>query len=86
MVFIKTFFNLNGLFICNKIMVLRMFLNEEKIVTSIVEELTKPDVVKLIKSSSDVKSEFKKIATEVIVKLFKILWQQHNFYEGELKK
>lgn len=52
----------------------------------LVEELTKPDVVNIIKKDKDVEKRVKEIVTDVITKLFKILWQHKNFYDSNLVK
>lgn len=59
----------------------------DKIIKKLVtEELSKPEVINLVKKDKDIEKRIKEIATEVIVNLFKILWQHRNFYETNITK
>ena len=59
----------------------------DKIIKKLVtEELSKPEVINLVKKDKDIEKRIKEIATEVIVNLFKILWQHRNFYEKNITK
>lgn len=63
-----------------------MFFNENKIKELVTEELTKTDVISLLKKNKDIEKRIKEITTEVIVNLFKILWQHRNFYDSNITK
>lgn len=63
-----------------------MFFNENKIKELVTEELTKTDVISLLKKDKDIEKRIKEITTEVIVNLFKILWQHRNFYDSNITK
>lgn len=59
----------------------------DKIIKKLVtEELSKPEVINLVKKDKNIEKRMKEIATEVIVNLFKILWQHRNFYETNITK
>lgn len=59
----------------------------DKIIKKLVtEELSKPEVINLVKKDKDIEKRIKEIVTEVIVNLFKILWQHRNFYETNITK
>lgn len=63
-----------------------MRLTEEKIKELVVEELTKTDVIDLIKKNKDIEKKVKEITTEVITDLFKILWQHKSFYDKNISR
>ena len=63
-----------------------MLLDDENIQNLIFEEITKSDILNIIKKDKDFEKKVKEIAAEVIVNLFKILWQHRNFYDNAITK
>ena len=63
-----------------------MQLSKNRIEDIIVEELNKSDIINLIKKDKDIEKKVKDIVTDVIVNLFKTLWQHKNFYENIINK
>lgn len=63
-----------------------MVASNDNIVKLVTEELTKKEVIDIIKKDRDIEKKVKQIATEVIVNLFKVLWQHKNFYESSISK
>jgi hypothetical protein len=61
---------------------LLMKINEEKVATLVAEEINKSDILKVIKSDKDFEKRVKQIANDVIVDLFRVLWQHNNIYKN----
>jgi uncharacterized FlaG/YvyC family protein len=61
-------------------------ISENKLRSLISEELKKTDIVSVIKSDKDVEKRIKEIASEVIVSLFKMLWQHRSFYDKAITR
>lgn len=59
-----------------------MLLNENKIISMITEELTKNDVMDIIKNDKDFEKRVKKITSEVVTELFRVLWQHNNIFKA----
>ena len=59
-----------------------MKINEEKIATLVAEEINKSDVLKIIKNDKDFEKRVKQIANDVIVDLFRVLWQHNSIYKN----
>lgn len=59
-----------------------MKINEEKVATLIAEEISKSDILKVIKTDKDFEKRVKQIANDVIVDLFRVLWQHNNIYKN----
>lgn len=54
--------------------------------TIVEEELKKSDIVDVVKKNKDIEQYIKKIAGEVLDKLFQVLWQQKSFYQSNITK
>lgn len=63
-----------------------MLLEDKNIQNLIFEEITKSDILNIIKKDKDFEKKVKEITAEVIVNLFKILWQHRNFYDTTITK
>lgn len=63
-----------------------MLFNENKIKEYVFEDLNKSDLISFIKKDKEFEKKVKEIVTEVIVNLFKVLWQHKNFYETSINK
>lgn len=59
-----------------------MTLNEEKIVRLVAEELSKSDIVDMFKHDKDFEKKVKEIVTEVLMELFRVLWQHNGIFRG----
>jgi len=59
-----------------------MKINEEKVATLVTEEINKSDILKMIKNDKDFEKRVKQIANDVIVDLFRVLWQHNNIYKN----
>jgi hypothetical protein len=56
-------------------------LNEELIKT-ITEELTKNDVLNLVKKDKDFEKRVKSIVSDVVIDMFRVLWQHSNMFKA----
>lgn len=59
-----------------------MILNEEKIIRLVTEELSKSDVINLIKHDKDFEKKVKEIISEVICEMFRVLWQHNGIFKS----
>lgn len=57
-------------------------LNEAKIAQLISEEMKKSDVIDMFKNNKDFEKRVKKIASEVITELFRVLWQHNSLFKN----
>ncbi len=55
--------------------------NYKKIVNIITEELNKSDVIDIIKNDKDFEKRVKKITSDVVTELFRVLWQHSNIFK-----
>lgn len=62
-----------------------MKINEEKIASLITEELNKSDILKIIKNDKDFEKRVKEIANDVVVDLFRVLWQHNGIFKNLAK-
>ncbi len=62
-----------------------MTIDENKIASLIFEEMSKKDIVDIIKKDKDIENKIKDIVSDVIIKLFKFLWQNNAYYKSNLK-
>lgn len=62
-----------------------MKINEEKIVNLVAEEIKKSDVLKYIKNDKDFEKRVKEIANDVVVDLFRVLWQHNGIFKNLAK-
>lgn len=62
-----------------------MKINEEKIASLITEEIKKSDVISIIKNDKDFEKRVKEIANDVVVDLFRVLWQHNGIFKNLAK-
>lgn len=62
-----------------------MKINEEKIANLVAEEIKKSDVLKYIKNDKDFEKRVKEIANDVVVDLFRVLWQHNGIFKNLAK-
>lgn len=62
-----------------------MKINEEKITNLVAEEIKKSDVLKYIKNDKDFEKRVKEIANDVVVDLFRVLWQHNGIFKNLAK-
>lgn len=62
-----------------------MKINEEKIVQLVAEEIKKSDVISMIKNDKDFEKRVKEIANDVVVDLFRVLWQHNGIFKNLAK-
>ena len=55
---------------------------EEKLITLITEEMSKSDVMDIIKKDKDFERRVKKITADVVTDLFRVLWQHNNIFKA----
>lgn len=60
-------------------------LNEVKIAHIISEELKKSDVIDMFKKDKDFEKQVKKITSDVLTDLFRVLWQHHGLFKNLAK-
>lgn len=56
--------------------------NTDKIINIITEELNKSDVIDIIKNDKDFEKRVKKIASDVVTELFRVLWQHNSIFKS----
>lgn len=64
----------------------KLIISENKLLGMLSEELSKKDILSLMKTDKDIERRVKELAGEVVVSLFKVLWQQRNFYDKTITK
>ena len=62
-----------------------MKINEEKIAELVTEEIKKSDILKYIKNDKDFEKRVKQIANDVVVDLFRVLWQHNGLFKNLAK-
>jgi hypothetical protein len=60
-------------------------LNEAKIANIISEELKKSDVIDMFKKDKDFEKQVKKITSDVLTDLFRVLWQHNGLFKNLAK-
>ncbi len=60
-------------------------INEAKIAHIISEELKKSDIVDMFKKDKDFEKQVKKITSDVLTDLFRVLWQHHGLFKNLAK-
>lgn len=60
-------------------------LNETKIANIISEELKKSDVIDMFKKDKDFEKQVKKITSDVLTDLFRVLWQHNGLFKNLAK-
>lgn len=64
----------------------KIIISENKLRKIITEELTKSDVIDIIKHDRDVENRVKDLVSKVIVSLYKLLYQNRSFYENQITR
>ena len=62
-----------------------MKINEEKITQLVTEEIKKSDILSMIKNDKDFEKRVKEIANDVVVDLFRVLWQHNGIFKNLAK-
>ena len=57
-------------------------ITEEQIVNLVTESIEKSDLIKYIEKDKDFEKRVKKIASEVITELFRVLWQHNALFKN----
>lgn len=60
-------------------------LNEVKIAHIISEELKKSDIIDMFKKDKDFEKQVKKITSDVLTDLFRVLWQHNGLFKNLAK-
>lgn len=60
-------------------------LNEAKIARLISEELKKSDIIDMFKKDKDFEKQVKKITSDVLTDLFRVLWQHNGLFKNLAK-
>lgn len=61
---------------------MKLKINEEKISNIITEEIKKSDIMDIIKNDKDFEKRVKEISNEVVVELFRVLWQHNGIFKN----
>lgn len=56
--------------------------NTDKIINIITEELNKSDIIDIIKNDKDFEKRVKKIVSDVVTELFRVLWQHNSIFKS----
>lgn len=59
-----------------------MLLNEKTLSKMISEEISKSDVMDIIKNDKEFEKRVKKITSDVVTDLFRVLWQHNNIFKS----
>ena len=59
-----------------------MIITEGQIVEAVTAELKKSDIVDMFKHDKDFEKKVKEIVTEVLMELFRVLWQHNGIFRG----
>ena len=54
---------------------------DNKIVNIIAEELSKKDVIKIAKDDKEFEKAIRKIVTDVVVDMYRVLWQHNGIFK-----
>ena len=54
--------------------------------TYLKEEFDKDDMMDVVKRDKNFEKRIKEITTDVVVDLFRVLWQRMSSYESEIKR
>jgi len=57
-------------------------ITEQQIVNLVTESIEKSDLIKYIEKDKDFEKRVKKIASEVITELFRVLWQHNALFKN----
>lgn len=56
-------------------------MNDNRLIEIIKEELTKKDVVNMFKDDKDFEKRVKSIVSDVVVDMFRVLWQHNGIFK-----
>lgn len=56
--------------------------NTDKLINIITEEMNKSDVIDIIKNDKEFEKRVKKIASDVVTELFRVLWQHNSIFKS----
>lgn len=59
-----------------------MNINEEKIAQLVCEELKKSDIIDIAKKDKDFEKRIKEIVSDVVVDMFRVLWQHNGIFKS----
>lgn len=59
-----------------------MTVNKDKMVEMITEEIQKSDIWPAIKNDRDFERRVKELASDVVVDLFRVLWQHNSLFKN----
>ena len=54
--------------------------------TYLKEDFDKDDMMDVVKRDKNFEKRIKEITTEVVIDLFRVLWQRRSSYESEIKR
>ena len=81
----KPLFKSGFLFIINYLSVIDLWRMKTK-KTYLKEEFDKDDMMDVVKRDKNFEKRIKEITTDVVVDLFRVLWQRRSSYESEIKR
>jgi hypothetical protein len=55
---------------------------QNKVISLITEEMKKSDVMDIIKNDKDFEKRVKKITSDVVTELFRVLWQHNDIFRN----
>lgn len=58
-----------------------MVITESRIVELVTEELSKSDVMDIIKHDKDFEKKVKEIISDVVCEMFRVLWQHNGIFK-----
>lgn len=59
-----------------------MGIDEEKMVDILTEELLKKDIIDIAKKDKDFEMRIREIVSDVVVDLFRVLWQHNSIFKS----
>ena len=55
---------------------------QNRVISLITEEMKKSDVMDIIKNDKDFEKRVKKITSDVVTELFRVLWQHNDIFRN----
>jgi len=55
--------------------------NNEKIIQIITEEVSKSDILKMVKNDKDFEKRVRQIVSDVVIDMFRVLWQHNSIFK-----
>ena len=55
--------------------------NNEKIIHIITEEVSKSDILKMVKNDKDFEKRVRQIVSDVVIDMFRVLWQHNSIFK-----